>query len=248
MSELELLQMFLRYNPETGDLRWAMSRPRLPGESEAAHRRWHNLYAGRVPGSTQQNGRQLRRVFQLRGKQYSAHRVACALLQGVVPREGDVTAENGNYLDLRGDNLEMADSRNQSDHRPVAKGGHRGVYWHERSQRWYARDDKDRHIGMFSTAEEALAARNAHLEANNATQRSTAAMLKKQNSLTHLQSLLDIHRSRFGTTQVLAEIAEQEELRQQACGLPHLAKIARREQLAKERREAEMDTRLPHAP
>lgn len=62
------------------------------------------------------------------------------------------------------------------------------------------------------------------------------------------QEILEVQKSTFGTAQALALLAEQEELRQQACGLPQLAKIARREQLAKERREAEMDTRLPHAP
>lgn len=167
MSELELLQTFLRYNPETGDLRWAMSRPRLPGESEAAHQRWHNLYAGRVPGSTQQNGRQLRRVFQLRGKQYSAHRAACALHHGTLPREADVTAKNGDYLDLRSANLRLEGTRNKSARRPTARGGCRGVYWHKKSQRWQVRDSKDRHLGCFSDYEQAVSCRRAAMgEAN----------------------------------------------------------------------------------
>ncbi|NAW34994.1 hypothetical protein [Halomonas alimentaria] len=62
------------------------------------------------------------------------------------------------------------------------------------------------------------------------------------------QEILEAHNTAFCSARALAEIAEQEELRQQACGLPHLAEIARREKLKKERREAALDTRIPHAP
>lgn len=159
----------LRYEPETGKLFWE---PRGvewfngdgPRSAVSAMRRWNSCYAGKealaaVCGSRACHGK----IF---GELYYAHRVAWALYYGEWPA-GDIDHVNGDRSDNRITNLRSVDHQSNMQNKAVYANsplGSHGVSFHQTKQKFaaYITINKCRkHLGYFSTAHAALAARKA---------------------------------------------------------------------------------------
>lgn len=152
----ERVRFMLNYNPVTGDLTWRNSTS-------------NNVPAGSVAGGTpRRNGR---RYIVIDGVQHLAHRLAWLHHYGRLPVE-NVSAKNGDYTDLRIDNLCLKTDGEiaQSGARRTNASGYRGVSWDKTKKKWQAtitRDYKQVHLGRFDTPEEASAAyERAALERN----------------------------------------------------------------------------------
>ena len=120
------------------------------------------LSTGRNAGHAKDNGYL---HFDVNGRKYGAHRLAWLYVTGEWP-VGDVdhidgVRDNNRFSNLRDvsrtvnlQNLRAAKSHNKST-------GLLGAYFHKQTGRYTSRirvNGKDRHLGMFSTAQEAHAA------------------------------------------------------------------------------------------
>lgn len=143
----ERIRFMLNYDPITGDLTWKNSTS-------------NNVPAGSVAGGAPRtNGR---RYVVIDGVQHLAHRLAWLHHYGRLPEE-NVSAKNGNYTDLRIENLVLkTDSEVAgSGARRANSSGFRGVSWDKKKKKWQAtitRNYKQVMLGRFATAEEASAA------------------------------------------------------------------------------------------
>lgn len=145
----ERVRFMFNYNPATGDLTW-----RNPLAN--------NLHAGQVAGTVQANGR---RYIKIDGDFHLAHRIVWLFVYGNLPDE-NITAKNGDYTDIRLDNLAR-----QSFSETASKGrrrtntsGLKGVSWDKTKKKWQAtitKDYKQHHLGRFDTKEDAAAAYEA---------------------------------------------------------------------------------------
>jgi hypothetical protein len=83
------------------------------------------------------------------------------------PQDGFITDHiNGNKLDNRRCNLRTANvSQNNSNSADRNRRSRfRGVYWHNRANKWYAQiseNGRNKHLGLFETEEAAAMARDA---------------------------------------------------------------------------------------
>ena len=145
----------LNYDPETGDFFWKVTR----GKAKK----------GALAGFSCDQGR---RKIQLRGTRYMAHRLAFLAMTGRWPI-GEVDHINGDQSDNRWKNLrEASRSENECNKKPKANNtsGHKGV--RKVGNRWRVElqaNGKKKHLGYFSTFDEASrarddAARRAHGE------------------------------------------------------------------------------------
>ena len=80
--------------------------------------------------------------------------------------EGLVTYRDGNTFNLKRSNLQVETPQSIGRRRAAQDNasGIKGVYWHKQEKHWYASiryDDKNHHLGTFSTKEEAQKARLA---------------------------------------------------------------------------------------
>ncbi|ATS39292.1 MULTISPECIES: HNH endonuclease signature motif containing protein [Xanthomonas] len=136
----------LSYEPETGQLRWKMSRPKAK--------------AGSVAGSIKGNGYVQVRVV---GKMYLAHRLAWLLTHGAWPK-AQIDHMNGIRHDNRLANLrECTNAQNQQNLGLLRHNtsGCIGASWRAQKGKWRANiraHGKVRHLGYFSTPEQAHAA------------------------------------------------------------------------------------------
>lgn len=78
--------------------------------------------------------------------------------------EGLVTYRDGNTLNLKRSNLQVETPRSVGRRRVQQENasGIKGVYWHKKNENWYSLiryEDKNHHLGTFSTKEEAQKAR-----------------------------------------------------------------------------------------
>lgn len=146
---LERLRESLDYNPETGEFHWkvAVARRTRVG-SLAGH---VNKFSGYL---------QIRVGYSL----YYAHRLAWLLTYGEWP-EGVIDHADGNCLNNRVDNLrdvsQMVNTQNHQEANSNNKVGLLGVSFNKASGRFVARiwcDGKNKHLGYFTTPEEAHAA------------------------------------------------------------------------------------------
>ena len=136
----ERLQELFVVDPATGVIRC-----RVDGYQRAA---------GQEPGGLNAKGY---RRFSVDGKLRQAHHVAWALYYNEWPTQ-EIDHVNGTRDDNRKDNLRAATStENKWNYkRAVGSSGQRGVY--ARGSKWQAKishQGRDRHLGMFDTAEEA---------------------------------------------------------------------------------------------
>jgi len=124
-------------------------------------------YRGRPAGCkrTNRNGYQFYHV-QIKRRHIIAHRVVYFLAYGKDPLNYTVDHIDRNSLNNHPLNLRLATTvenvRNQGGNKRNTSG-YKGVYWNKNIGRWQASISIDKrlvHLGMFSTAEEAAAARN----------------------------------------------------------------------------------------
>jgi len=164
MVQMDLLRERLRYEPDTGELRWAEAVPRESFIDERAWKIWHGKFAGR-PVSKRSNGYVVVSVsvnlitYELRG-----HRVVWALMTGAWPQR-QIDHRNGVRDDNRWSNLrEATPQQNVWNRGPTSrsKTGVAGVYQPMGSSGFIAQiaaHGLTRHLGSFATLDAAAAAR-----------------------------------------------------------------------------------------
>lgn len=144
---VERLRELFSYDPHAGRLTWKTSTS-------------HRIRIGDEAGAVAANGRL---YVGVDGYRVLAHRIVWAITYGEWP-EGNVAPENGDYLDLCLSNLKLqtaAETARKGGLRKGNKSGSRGVTWDAARGKWLAtitRDYKLKHLGRFSTKEEAAAA------------------------------------------------------------------------------------------
>lgn len=102
----------------------------------------------------------------IRSKLYSVHRLIWIHHNGAIPEGAQIDHANGIRDDNRIDNLRLALNGNKDNGQNRTcnknnKSGYMGVSWHKQTQKWVANimvSNKQKHLGLFSTPEEAYAA------------------------------------------------------------------------------------------
>jgi len=146
----EILKSLLDYNPDTRVFIWRV-KPR------------YKIEIGSIAGGVTDEG--YRRI-RIRGKFYKEHRLAWLYVFGKFP-DNMIDHINRNRADNRICNLrDVSGSVNQHNckTRTDNTSGVKGVYWHKATQKWCAYiilNNKQKHIGLFITMEEAVVARQA---------------------------------------------------------------------------------------
>lgn len=154
------------YNPETGDLTWRLREPHWFKNSEHRTaerecRRWNTRHANTTALSTDKQG--YRRGWIL-GKMWAGHIVAFTIYHGRLP-VGQIDHINGDRSDNRIGNLrEVTPTENarNATRRCDNTSGTTGVGFHKGRRKWVAYisvGGQQRHLGLFRTKPEALAAR-----------------------------------------------------------------------------------------
>jgi hypothetical protein len=160
MLTFEEAKRLFDYDPETGVIRWKIRVSRNVGDGREA---------GNVHISN--NGKSYRRVSANKGY-YLAHRLIYLLQTGEWP-SGQIDHIDGNGLNNVWQNLravtQSENGRNQRLPR-TNTSGHVGVYWDKKGRKWASNimvNEKTRHLGRFTSIEEAIAARKeAEIEHN----------------------------------------------------------------------------------
>lgn len=153
ITHTELLKV-LNYEATTGKFNWC---PGVPNYSR------HKDEVGYVDTYG-------RRYINIRRQSYAAHRLVWFYVTKKWP-VGNVAPINGNYLDLRFDNLKQVSAQEVSLTRQARvnpSSGMTGVSWEKSRQKWVAYitiNYKRRHLGYFDHKEDAAAAYAAALEA-----------------------------------------------------------------------------------
>ena len=107
-------------------------------------------------------------------KSYAVHRLVWVIEHGASP-DGFIDHINGDRLDNRLSNLRCVTRQGNNQNQRLAQRSNKGsgllgAYWNKRDKRWQSSicvDNKNRHLGNFSTAEDAhkaylTAKRNLH--------------------------------------------------------------------------------------
>lgn len=163
----EMVRQLLAYEPDTGKLYWRErpvsrfeARGRYPREHGA--KVWNARWAGREAFTA--TAKEGYKVGAIDFCTMRAHRVIWALVHGAWPPE-QVDHINGDRSDNRLANLRLvSDQQNKMNAKRRADNpsGVTGVYWWPQSRKWRvqirARGSR-RHVGMFDTFEQAVAAR-----------------------------------------------------------------------------------------
>ncbi len=141
------LRLLLSYEPSTGQFRWNESRGRVASGDRAGSR-------GRI-------GYELIRID---GRAYLSHRLAWLYVHGQWPECDELDHINGVRSDNRISNLRLATfSQNRANSRTHTDNasGFKGVSLDRRRGKWQAQiccDYKKKHLGYFSTREDAYLA------------------------------------------------------------------------------------------
>lgn len=136
----------LRYDVESGDLFWRVSRGRVK--------------AGRVAGSVNYRGY---RSVKVDGRDCLAHRLIWLMAHGQMP-EADIDHIDGDRLNNRLENLREATRAENGQNVGVQSNntsGFTGVTWHKGAKKWKAQIGVSRRykaIGYFDTPEQAAEA------------------------------------------------------------------------------------------
>jgi hypothetical protein len=138
----ERARELLHYDPETGILRWKVSRGgRAP--------------AGSVAGSLDRNTG--RRVIVVNGVQTRTYRVAWLIMTGEWPSHS-IDHINGDPSDDRWCNLREATPAQQNGNMPALNRSRTGIRGVSRHHRKFSVRIKGRYIGLYATLEDAEAA------------------------------------------------------------------------------------------
>lgn len=153
----EYLRKRLRYEPETGKLFWL--------DCDDMRPQWKSRFVGKEAMITMSSHGYFSARFS--GCAVYAHRVIWAMVHGEWP-VGEIDHINGNRSDNRIENLRhVTKSENAKNKRRPSNNssGVSGVHWFKRDQKWQAQisigSGRSKHLGYFSTLEEAAAARLA---------------------------------------------------------------------------------------
>lgn len=168
MKEIDPSQIarLLSYDPDTGTLVWK-KRPdsdfaagSRQSQSQCAHN-WNARYAGTIAGNITPRGYS---QVGLLGRLFKAHRLAWCIYYGDWP-SAQIDHINGNKCDNRIANLRDVSQTENCRNTAMSKNntsGLRGVYWKAAINKWTASiciDGKQRHIGVYTSKDEAHAAR-----------------------------------------------------------------------------------------
>lgn len=133
---IEALQKYVRYEPDTGIVRWN-GRGRLRD--------------GRIAGTPDKDGYLF---IKIGGRRFPLHRIAFALHHGYWP-EVDIDHEDGDRQNNRASNLREA-TRTQNNANSKMRvnntSGLKGVHWHAAARKWRAMirvDRKSKCLGLF---------------------------------------------------------------------------------------------------
>lgn len=135
ISQERLLEV-LRYNPETGELRWIARRRKIK--------------VGSVAGCVKVHGY---RVIVVDGVMHYAHRLAFVMMTGECPAEVDHI--NRDRADNSWENLRPANKSQNGGNRnlsPRNTSGIKGVSWNKKLGKWHALikvNGQKRHLGVF---------------------------------------------------------------------------------------------------
>ena len=160
---VEYVRECLDYDPATGVLMWRL-RPLHHFKTKGARNAWNARFAKTPAGCTNSSGY---RIIQIKGKGYSAARLAWILAKGELPKAQtldhiDHDRENNRLLNLR--EVSFAENARNKSLRSNNTSGTHGVYWDSRRARWHATikvNGKRLHYGYFESLDDAVAARRA---------------------------------------------------------------------------------------
>lgn len=148
-SQTTLRNLF-EYDPERGVLVW---RPRA-----AASKTWNSRFAGKLAGGMDAQGYI---NIGIGGALHKAHRLVWVFINGAIPEGLQVDHINRDRADNRIGNLRLAtpgQNRQNAKLRDDNRTRLKGVDFNRKAGNWRARiscDGRTRHLGFFSTPEEA---------------------------------------------------------------------------------------------
>lgn len=163
----DVLLQLLSYDPETGKLFWKERGPEWfePSATRSAQHimaLWNSRYAGAVAlNCISANGY---REGPILGDYVKAHRVIWKMMTGQDPDQVDHVdgdRANNRWGNLR--NVDQSTNQRNARRRDDNSSGVVGVYWYpfqRKTGKWQV-VCCDKHVGMFDTFEEAVAARKA---------------------------------------------------------------------------------------
>lgn len=162
LPSAEYLRTCFEYDPDTGELRWK-KRPREHFANDNRWASWNKVYPGNIAGHTVGRWTKYSRIT-IGNMIYMTHRVIYKIVTGNDP-VGDIDHEDRNPLNNRRDNLREATRRQAVWNRnlPRTINPYRGVF-PTKGNHWRARirvNGVQKHLGTFSTPEEASAAYEA---------------------------------------------------------------------------------------
>lgn len=179
LPDQETLRHILDYNPETGALVWKV-RPEwtfVVREGERfTRKRKMRIFNRRFPGQSAvcfhtlkarsdkpSNEGRITPVITINNSRHGAGRVIWKLVHNEEPEV--VNVKDGDWTNLRLNNLQATAEIYKAKHHTVFghnTSGYRGVSWHTKTNRWRAYikvNQKNIHLGMYSTIERAVDAR-----------------------------------------------------------------------------------------
>lgn len=160
------LQESLNYDPLSGLLSWRNDRPETHFYRSNDYKKYLKKQAGKeLKANTNSSGYPF---FRFQYSVLTAHRAIFAIVQGTFPI-GQIDHINGVRTDNRWCNLRevplVLNSRNKKM-QDNNTSGYAGVSYHKHKKSWTSRvcvDGAEKHLGGFSTAEEAYQVRMAYL-------------------------------------------------------------------------------------